>query len=236
MFGGDGTLNEAINGLMISKTKPKLLYIPTGTVNDVGNYLKISSNYKKALKLLNEKTVLIDVCTINEMYFLYVFACGKFTNISYGGNEAHSKRKLGKFYYYIKAIKEFFRTSKIDFNINDNGYIQCGLLLGLNIGRVGGFRIRRSPNKLNDGKIKVVSFRSTTFFTVIAIGLYLLLGVSIKGMCKEYTGSNFKIKSNQKNLFNADGEESYTTEEVNVKVLKEAIEIFVPKRSVKLYF
>jgi diacylglycerol kinase family enzyme len=42
LCGGDGTLNEAINGLMNLIDKPKLLYIPSGTVNDVSKALKLN--------------------------------------------------------------------------------------------------------------------------------------------------------------------------------------------------
>ena len=37
--GGDGSLNEAINGLMLLKEKPILGYIPMGTCNDFGHSL-----------------------------------------------------------------------------------------------------------------------------------------------------------------------------------------------------
>ena len=42
--GGDGTLNETIDGLMHSGQRPPLGYIPAGTVNDFASSLGISKN------------------------------------------------------------------------------------------------------------------------------------------------------------------------------------------------
>ena len=52
LLGGDGTLNEAINGLMRSKIRPPILYLPSGSVNDFGRRIGVSKNYKKELELL----------------------------------------------------------------------------------------------------------------------------------------------------------------------------------------
>ena len=236
LFGGDGTLNETINGLMISDRNVKLLYIPSGTVNDFGNYLKIPSDYKEAFALLKNDAVGIDICQVNEMYFSYVLACGKFTNVSYGGNYKNNKKALGKFYYYFRALKELFKFSKIKFIINNSIEKRYALMLGLNIYRVAGFNIRNKKNKLNDGNINVVFFKSTIFFSTLAIGLFLVFGIVLKGMVEVYTSNKFEISSNLKQQFNTDGEESYFTDYVNIKVIKEALRIYLPPESIKKYF
>ena len=94
--------------------KPKILYVPSGTVNDLGNYLSLSKDYKKAFKLLKECPTAIDICKVNETYFSYVLACGKFTNVSYGNNMNKFKKLLGRFYYYLRGVKDFF-SNKIPF-------------------------------------------------------------------------------------------------------------------------
>ena len=42
--GGDGTLNEAVSGLMQMENRPPLGYIPGGTVNDVAATLGLKRN------------------------------------------------------------------------------------------------------------------------------------------------------------------------------------------------
>ena len=47
--GGDGTLNEAVTGVMRGNIITPISYIPSGTVNDVGSILKLKKNVKKSL-------------------------------------------------------------------------------------------------------------------------------------------------------------------------------------------
>ena len=49
--GGDGTLNEVINGIAENENRPKIGYIPTGTCNDLARSLKIPLISKKPLML-----------------------------------------------------------------------------------------------------------------------------------------------------------------------------------------
>ena len=42
--GGDGTINEVINGMGNAENKPIIGYIPSGTVNDVARSMGISRN------------------------------------------------------------------------------------------------------------------------------------------------------------------------------------------------
>ena len=172
VFGGDGTFNEVINGLMRVFVKPKILYVPSGTVNDLGKYLFLSKNFKKSFKLLNGSPTYIDICKVNDSYFSYVLACGKFTNVSYGNNMNKYKKILGRFYYYIKGIKDLFSNKVINLSFNNEKNRKYCLLLILNIWRVGNFKIRtKRKNKLNDGCVNVVLFRNNTFFKILPIFL-----------------------------------------------------------------
>ena len=55
--GGDGTVNEVINGLAEYEARPELGIIPMGTVNDFARALKISNDIDEAVSIiLNGKT------------------------------------------------------------------------------------------------------------------------------------------------------------------------------------
>ena len=56
-FGGDGTLNEVINGLMRLQKRPVLGYIPAGTTNDFAAGLGLSRIPVKAAATVLEGTV-----------------------------------------------------------------------------------------------------------------------------------------------------------------------------------
>jgi diacylglycerol kinase (ATP) len=72
--GGDGTIQEVLNGIMKSSyalTLPTLGFIPLGTANDLIANLKLPTDINKAVKIISSgKTRLIDICQVNEHYFL----------------------------------------------------------------------------------------------------------------------------------------------------------------------
>ena len=47
VFGGDGTLNEVTNGLMLKEDKPMIGYFPSGTMNDFGSNFKLDIGFEK---------------------------------------------------------------------------------------------------------------------------------------------------------------------------------------------
>lgn len=51
VFGGDGTLNEATNGLMKLEYKPIISYFPTGTMNDFGTNFGLTNDMLQCAKI-----------------------------------------------------------------------------------------------------------------------------------------------------------------------------------------
>ncbi len=221
---------------MSNDYRPKLLYVPTGTVNDLGKYLFISKNYIKAFEMLNSNPIQMDVCKVNEKYFSYVLACGKFTNVSYGSNLSKWKKIFGKFYYYLRGVDDLFSKKTIHMSLNNETERKVSLILLLNIWRVGNFKIRRNDNKLNDGCINMVFFNNTIFFGILSIFMFLVFGVEIKGLSEVKKVTSFSLKTREKMQFNSDGEESYNTNEIKVEVIKEALSIYVPQKGKDKHF
>lgn len=102
--GGDGTVNEVVNGLAGSTTP--LGIIPMGTANDFARQLGIPESAKKALELiLDGHTRAIDTITVNDRHF---------ANVSMGGIAADVtaetspglKEFIGPFAYAITGLKK----------------------------------------------------------------------------------------------------------------------------------
>lgn len=72
--GGDGTIGEVINGIMLGAGDnhlPKFGVMPTGTANDLICNIRQSVNLNKAAEVIaNGKTRQIDLCQVNDRYFL----------------------------------------------------------------------------------------------------------------------------------------------------------------------
>ena len=83
--GGDGTLNEAVRGLMESGSKTPLGYIPTGTTNDFARSLGLPKNkmLEAAEIAINGVHFRCDIGSFNDRYYTYIAAFGIFTGVAY---------------------------------------------------------------------------------------------------------------------------------------------------------
>jgi diacylglycerol kinase (ATP) len=120
--GGDGTLNQVLNGLFSSKTNvlPPLGIIPLGTGNDFARLAGVQSKGESILKKLRAGAQPTDVgiveCfkdgTPSSRYFINVASLGM------GPAVVHelfkSDRSLGASLTYLKAILKVFFTHPLD--------------------------------------------------------------------------------------------------------------------------
>ena len=109
--GGDGTVNDMINGVMKLEDKPEVSFIPLGTVNDFAKTIglsKIRFLLPDILKRYSKKKS--DIGSFNDKFFSYVAAFGAFTPVSYVTSQK-LKRYLGKFAYFIVGVKYLFKNN-----------------------------------------------------------------------------------------------------------------------------
>ena len=65
--GGDGTLSETVNGMIVGGHKTKIGYIPSGTTNDFANGIGLSSDVIKAADdIVYGKPKAFDIGRFNE--------------------------------------------------------------------------------------------------------------------------------------------------------------------------
>ena len=104
-YGGDGTLNETISGLMQLERKPPLGYLPSGSTNDFAATLHIPAAPYLAADIIAQGTpIALDVGRHNERYFSYVASFGAFTRASYSAPQ-ETKNALGHFAYILEGMK-----------------------------------------------------------------------------------------------------------------------------------
>ncbi|CAM3176328.1 diacylglycerol kinase [Staphylococcus argensis] len=157
--GGDGTLNEVVNGIAEQPNRPKLGIIPMGTVNDFGRALHLPSNIMKAVDVIvNGHTTQVDIGKMNSRYFINLAAGGKLTEVSY---ETPSKLKsiVGPFAYYIKGFEMLPQMKAVDIRIEYDEEVFQGeallFLLGLT-NSMAGFEKLVPDAKLDDGYFTLI--------------------------------------------------------------------------------
>ena len=160
--GGDGTLNEAVTGMMLCKKqqRPRLGYIPAGTTNDFANTLGISSTMEtSAQQFCTGEPFPCDIGKFNGKYFTYVAAFGLFTEVSYGTPQP-LKNALGHMAYILEGVRSLTSIKSYHLHITcDEEEVEGDYLYGQisNSTSIGGIMdIGRTGVQLDDGLFEVL--------------------------------------------------------------------------------
>ena len=160
--GGDGTVNEAVNGLMQLERKVPLGIMPMGTTNDYAYTLGISSDPVKAANTAVEGELkTLDLGIFNDRYFTYVAAFGMFTEVCYETPQ-DLKNVLGGVAYALEGIKRVqdlhpeYITLKYDGGVITDEFLAA---LFTNTISVAGVRTALEGASLDDGMFDVTLIR-----------------------------------------------------------------------------
>lgn len=235
--GGDGTFNEAINGMMRLKDKKPLVYLPMGSTNDLANTLGIPKDIPTVTKLILDNSVKhYDVGKFNGSYFTYVASFGVGTAISYSTPQ-WMKNHLGHSAYILngfilKAIPQLKDLRSYHMKIEyDDEVIEDDFYFGAmaNTTEVAGlFKLKKSGVLLDDGKFEVILVKK------FAAGKFpaLLNDVTHQNyntdLIMSFKADKLKI-TGEESAWTLDGEFGGAPETVDFKVIKGAVDLIAPK-------
>jgi diacylglycerol kinase (ATP) len=237
--GGDGTINEVVNGVMKSDVRPAIAVIPCGTANDIAAILGVPKNYKRAIKMYFKETpILMDINQMNDRYFVYAAASGVLTKISYDISRKALNR-YGYLAYVFEGMKDLAQDYRYKVNIkHDEGHLltECMMVLGLSSNRVGGMRlVNFSHSKLNDGLFELRVFtRKRRFRRFRYLSSFLRGGRKLR---EDYhlASSSFDIKTDEHVVWNTDGEQGVSGD-IKISVNQKALKFYVHPRVKKKQF
>ena len=208
--GGDGTINEIINGIAKEEYRPKIGIIPAGTTNDFARALDIPRNILKATEIIvQDHSMHIDIGLVNEQYFMNIAGGGELTELTY---EVPSKLKtvLGQLAYYLKGmemlpfIKPTHTRIEYDGNVIDE---EIMLFLLANTNSVGGFEKLAPKAKINDGYFDLLILRKANLAEFIRIATQVLRGAHLEDQNVIYTqAKDVKVIPQDRMQLNIDGE------------------------------
>lgn len=111
--GGDGTLNEVIDGMISAGHKTSMGYIPSGSTNDFANSLGLPISIYDCTDLIISGTPQpLDVGNFNGRYFSYIASFGAFASTSYSVPQT-IKNMLGHTAYILGGIKDIMTIKSI---------------------------------------------------------------------------------------------------------------------------
>lgn len=166
--GGDGTLNEVIDGLLSGGHSTPLGYIPAGSTNDFASSLGLPKSIPACVdRILNGTAGPIDIGCFNGRYFSYVASFGAFTSTTYSVPQ-NIKNIMGHSAYVMAGIKELAHIKSIharitlekgtpDEEVHEGDYVLGGVCNSKSIGGI--VSLQKLDVDLNDGLMEVLLIR-----------------------------------------------------------------------------
>ncbi|MCM0583369.1 diacylglycerol kinase [Weissella diestrammenae] len=212
--GGDGTINEVVNGIAPLTKRPKLAIIPAGTTNDYARALRIPRNepLEAAKVVLQGQSALMDVGKANDTYFINIAAGGSLSELTYSV-PSKLKTMYGYLAYVVKGAELITRVKPMNLHVKfDEGeYHGTASMFFLALtNSVGGFESIVPDAKLDDGKFTVLIVKTTKLPDIMALMTEIINGgrhvddpnlIYVKASHVEVTSAN-----DEQVMVNLDGE------------------------------
>lgn len=221
--GGDGTINEVVNGIAPLENRPKMAIIPTGTTNDYARALKVPrSNPIEAAKLIGKnQTILMDIGLAKnekngfyqEHYFINIAAAGTLTELTYSV-PSQLKTMFGYLAYVVKGAELLPQVQFTPVRVTHDGGVFEGSISMIFVAltnSIGGFEQIVPDAKLDDGNFTLIMVKTGNLFEILQlIGQVLDGGKHIESDLIEYIKTRSlsieNLSSDSRLLLNLDGE------------------------------
>ena len=235
-IGGDGTLNEVINGVILSGTNTPIAVISAGTVNDFANYLQLPQNPDEFCEMIRAfQCKSVDVGKVNGEYFVNVLAGGLLTDVGYKVPK-EMKALLGKMAYYVEGAKDLpknlFNSVKLRFESEEyTKEVDTLVFIIANSRSVGGFKNMASLASVSDGLLDVLVLRKVDIPNITTFLIKILQGDHINHPSVDYFQTKaLKIEYlDEKDPITVDYDGEYLGKlPVEVEVVPGAIQLLVP--------
>lgn len=247
--GGDGTLDEVVNGMMKCRKQVPIGYIPAGSTNDFAQSLGIPKNMIKAAEAIaNGRDYACDIGEMNGESFVYIAAFGIFTDVSYETSQ-EIKNVLGHMAYILEGMKRLSSIQSYRLKISyqcraekegmeessrEWKTIEDEFIFGMvtNSISVGGFkRITGKYVELDDGEFEVTLIRRPSNPLELNAIIAALLNRRINTdhmYC--FKTADIVFESEEEIRWTTDGEFGGCHKRVDIRNRKRAVKIRIPEK------
>jgi YegS/Rv2252/BmrU family lipid kinase len=233
VYGGDGTLREAISGLIGSDIP--LLILPGGSANAMATELGIPGDLREACMLLKQwpqEIKTIDVGQFDKGYFIVGISLGFEADVVKGADR-QTKNKIGIFAYLLSAAAALKITKQATYHLKIDAQEHKVKGLICFIANTGNLRFSNvSFDKhidVSDGLLDVVVVRKANLSLLKLIVVTLLKRERPDNLelVEHWQGKEIGVSSNPPQTVQCDGE---ILEKIplHIKVIPEAIKVLVP--------
>jgi diacylglycerol kinase (ATP) len=239
VVGGDGTINEVINGL--AESPVALGVLPGGTGNVWAKELGLPTRSPLHwLPLVDSVRALvpgairrIDLGRANERYFLQWLGVGLDAEVTYAMEpRTRRQRQLGAVAYVVAGVTTAINLAGIRtrLNIDDQHIYRRSILVVISNSQLYGGKVRIATDaRLDDGLLDVNVFSGTGFGSVIRAALGVITGLHVHDPRHSfYRGRSIHIETDKPMAVHVDGEPFGTTP-LRCEVVPCALSVLIPR-------
>ena len=252
--GGDGTLNEVVNGIFkqtrFAPNEVKVGLITIGTGNDWGRMYDMPKSYRKQVKILKKgHTILQDVGKVSyshdanakQRFFVNIAGMGFDALVAKKTNLLKTKGSGGPLSYLYSLVTGLFQFHPVSVSLQqDDKGVFSGHIFSMSIGicKYNGGGMKQLPNAIpNDGLFDVTIIKKMHKAKVLR-NIHKVYDGSFIHMkeVETFTGKSFTIQSkpSQKAFLETDGE-SLGHSPLYFEIIARSIPLLVRKKTARLF-
>ena len=232
--GGDGTLNEVVNGV-VGYDNAAVTHFPGGSGNDTIKIFDDPAAFTSIERLLDAEEARFDLIRCNDSYALNVLSIGFDARV--GTDIARFKRLplvTGKGAYILSILSNMLHGLTAEYTVTlDTGEVLSGrktMICVCNGRWYGGSFNPIQDSEPDDGILDVLVVEKVNLLQVAAV-----VGDYQKGryqdhpdLIRRYPCRSLRIACAKESVVNVDGEAVYTTD-ASIEVVPQAVRFFYPK-------
>ena len=239
VVGGDGTINEIINGL--AESSVALGVLPGGTGNVWAKAMGLPTRSPRHLQplvdsvraLVPGKTRRIDLGRAKGRYFLQWIGIGLDAEVTYAMEpRTRRQRRLGAVAYVVAGVTAAANMvgTRTRLWIDDELIYRRSILIVISNSQLYGGVVRIATDaRLNDGLLDVDVFAGTGFGSSIRAALGVITGLHARDPRHScYQGSSIRIETDKPMAVHVDGEPFGTTP-LDCQVVPRALTVLLPR-------
>ncbi len=229
VVGGDGTVNEVVNGIGMSGVPMGI--IPSGSGNGLARHLGISLILKRALETIKQGFVQpIDIISINNKLSVNVSGLG------FDALVAHKFQNLSKrgLVSYIKIVISEFLAYKIQnykIIIDGKEYTKDAFLISIaNSSQFGNNAFISPSSSVSDGEMDICIVKPFLKIESPIVIEQLMTGRLDKGKYLEVIRAKEVVIRQESDIFHIDGDPYNNGKIIKAKILASKLNMIIPKR------
>lgn len=237
--GGDGTLNEVLNGM--AKTGSSIAVIPSGSGNDfirsISYRLGGTNNSMDELVGLLKRTIEgveeeLDLAAVNGKYFINISSIGFDAEVVYNTNKFKKLPAVtGSFAYVLGVLYSLInnKSSYLQVDMDGNRICMKSLLIAVANGKYYGGGMMPAPSAvLNDGNLDICLIGSKSRFAIFTLFPKFIKGQHgvIKGI-SFHRAKKVEVSCDRELSINIDGEVEKVRRAV-FEIIPKGIKIVIP--------